>query len=98
MKSDFYIAVVSGITLPHTYIQKKIKSIQNECHSCLPQAQCHYLRITILTNSGSPPLLQNALSSDSYRIWRRPEPFAPLNNDIDRRQAEPCPSAGERTS
>jgi hypothetical protein len=49
--------------------------------------QCHYLRITILTNSGSPSLLQNALSSDSYRIWRRPEPSAPLNNDIARAPA-----------
>jgi hypothetical protein len=33
-----------------------------------------FLSQAILTNSGSPPLLQNALSSDSYRIWRRPEP------------------------
>jgi hypothetical protein len=27
----------------------------------IPNAQCHYLRITILTNSGSPSLLQKCI-------------------------------------
>ena len=73
------IPAEAGISFPHS--QRLSFPRRREPH-LLAHAQCHYLRITILTNSGSPSLLQNALS-----FWRRPEPSAPLNNDIERTRA-----------